>query len=254
MTLTTLPLVTLSQRWSQTLLALFSGFRAAPSQPFWPLRLCRQSWSTPMWSFSGTNGARTGDDRIGKRRRDERVWTMRLAALAGAVAGALLSTPVIAAGPPPRPLFLALGDSVAAGVGAQPPATQGVRPGAAPPARSGGAVRRRTGAWVPAGPPQLRRARGDNDNTARRPTPHGCQPHHAAPSHRHPDRRRPTDHARRRRQRRLTVRRPGLQQRPASAPSCATTISTVLGAVNTNFAAVLSGLRAAARPQHHHRP
>ena len=48
--------------------------------------------------------------------------TTRLAAVAGALVAAVLGTPAVAAAPPPRPLYLALGDSVAVGVGAQPPA------------------------------------------------------------------------------------------------------------------------------------
>lgn len=55
--------------------------------------------------------------------------TMRLAAVAGGLVTALLGTPAIAATPPPQPLYLALGDSVAVGVGAQPPATEGYVPG-----------------------------------------------------------------------------------------------------------------------------
>ena len=54
---------------------------------------------------------------------------MRAGAVAGALVAALLATPAMAAAAPPsRPLYLALGDSVAVGVGAQPPATEGYVP------------------------------------------------------------------------------------------------------------------------------
>ena len=145
------------------------------------------------------------------------VRTMRLAAVAGALVAALLGTPAMAAGPPPRPLYLALGDSVAAGVGAQPPATEGYVP----------ELHDLLAAEVPCGDGQALGCRLDLLNIAEpgattttlldRPTPQGRQPHHAAPSHRHPDRRRPTDHAGHRRQRRLRSDHPGLQQRPAGA-------------------------------------
>ena len=53
---------------------------------------------------------------------------MRLVAVAGAVVAALLTTTAMAAAPPSQPLYLALGDSVAAGAGAQPPTTEGYVP------------------------------------------------------------------------------------------------------------------------------
>jgi len=53
---------------------------------------------------------------------------MRLGAVAGALVAALVGMPASAAGPPPQGLYLALSDSVAAGVGAQPPATEGYVP------------------------------------------------------------------------------------------------------------------------------
>ena len=145
------------------------------------------------------------------------VRTMRLAAVAGALVAALLGTPAMAAAPPPRPLYLALGDSVAAGVGAQPPATEGYVP----------ELHDLLAAEVPCGDGQALGCRLDLLNIAEpgattttllaRPTPQGRQPHHAAQSHRHPDRRRPTDHAGHRRQRRLRADPPSLQQRPAGA-------------------------------------
>ena len=115
------------------------------------------------------------------------VRTMRLAAVAGALVAALLGTPAIAA-PPPRPLYLALGDSVAAGVGAQPPATEGYVP----------ELHGLLAAQVPCGDGQALGCRLDLLNIAvpgattttllDRPAPQGRQPDRAAPSHRHADR------------------------------------------------------------------
>ena len=173
--------------------------------------------------------------------------TMCLAAMAGALVAALLGAPATAAAPPPRPLYLAVGDSVAVGVGAQPPATEGYVP----------ELHHLLAAEVPCGDGLALGCRLDLLNVA--------EPGATT-----------TTLLARQLPRAITL----IEQRRATAtgiddvrlitldiggsdafgpilqacssgpeaPGCATTISTVLGAVNTNFRAILSGLREAAGP------
>lgn len=173
--------------------------------------------------------------------------TMCLAAMAGALVAALLGTPATAAAPPPRPLYLAVGDSVAVGVGAQPPATEGYVP----------ELHHLLTAEVPCGDGQALGCRLDLLNVA--------EPGATT-----------TTLLARQLPRAITL----IEQRRATAttiddvrlitldiggsdafgpilqacssgpeaPGCATTISTVLGAVDANFRAILSDLREAAGP------
>ena len=174
------------------------------------------------------------------------VRTMRLAAVTGALVAALLGTSAIAA-PPPRPIYLALGDSVAAGVGAQPPATKGYVP----------QLRDRLAAEVPCGNGQALACRLDLLNIAVPGATSTTLIDHQLP----------------RAVSLITQRRatatpiddvrvitldiggsdafdPILQACSSGreAPGCATTIATVLGAVAKNLRTILSGLRDAAGP------
>ena len=175
------------------------------------------------------------------------IRTMCLAAVAGALVAALLGTPAIAAAPPPRPLYLALGDSVAAGVGAQPPATEGYVP----------ELHHLLTAEVPCGDGQALACRLDLLNIAEpgattttllaRQLPRAIsliQQRRTTAT--------PIDDVRL-----ITLDIGGsdafgpILQACSSdpqAPGCATTISTVLGTVTTNLRAILSGLREAAGP------
>ena len=175
------------------------------------------------------------------------VRTMRLAAVAGALVAALLGTPAVAAGPPPRGLYLALGDSVAAGVGAQPPATEGYVP----------ELHHLLAAQVPCGDGQALGCRLDLLNIAEpgattttllaRQLPRAIsliQQRRTTAT--------PIDDVRL-----ITLDIGGsdafgpILQACSSdpqAPGCATTISTVLGTVTTNLRGILSGLREAAGP------
>ena len=174
------------------------------------------------------------------------VRTMRLAAVAGALVAALLGTPAAAA-VSPQPLYLALGDSVAAGVGAQPPATEGYVP----------ELHHRLAAEVPCGNGQSLGCQLDLLNIAEpgattttllaRQLPRAIsliEQRRATAT--------PIDDVRL-----ITLDIGGSDafgpiiqacSSDPQAPGCATTISTVLGAVTTNIRAILSGLRAAAGP------
>ena len=174
------------------------------------------------------------------------VRTMRLAAVAGALVAALLGTPAIAA-PPPRPLYLALGDSVAAGVGAQPPATEGYVP----------ELHDLLAAQVPCGDGHALGCRLDLLNIAvpgatTRTLIDDQLPRAVSLIAQRRVTATPIDDVRL-----ITLDIGGsdafgpILQACSSdpqAPGCATTISTVLGAVTTNFRAILSGLREAAGP------
>jgi lysophospholipase L1-like esterase len=175
------------------------------------------------------------------------VRTMGLAAMAGALVAVLLGTPAVAADPPPRPLYLALGDSVAVGVGAQPPATEGYVP----------ELHHLLAAEMTCGDGQALGCRLDLLNIAEpgattttllaRQLPRAIsliEQRKATAT--------PIDDVRL-----ITLDIGGsdafgpILQACSSdpqAPGCATTISTVLGAVNTNLRAILSGLREAAGP------
>jgi lysophospholipase L1-like esterase len=171
---------------------------------------------------------------------------MRLGAVAGALVAALLATPAMAAAPS-RPLYLALGDSVAAGVGAQPPATEGYVP----------ELHDLLAAEVPCGNGQALGCRLDLLNIAEpgattttllaRQLPSAVSiitQRRATPT--------PVDDVRL-----ITLDIGGndafgpILQACGSdpqAPGCATTISTVLGAVAVNYRTILSRLRDAAGP------
>ena len=175
------------------------------------------------------------------------VRRMRLAAMAGALAAVLLGTPAVATAPPPRPLYLALGDSVAVGVGAQPPATKGYVP----------ELHHLLAAEMTCGDGQALGCRLDLLNIAEpgattttllaRQLPRAIsliEQRKATAT--------PIDDVRL-----ITLDIGGsdafgpILQACSSdpqAPGCASTISTVLGAVNTNLRAILSGLREAAGP------
>jgi lysophospholipase L1-like esterase len=172
---------------------------------------------------------------------------MRLAGVAGVLVAALLGTPAVAAGPPTRPLYLALGDSVAAGVGAQPPATEGYVP----------ELHDLLAAEVPCGDGRALGCRLDLLNIAvpgatttkliadQLPTALSVITARRATAS-------PIDDVRL-----ITldiggndVFGPILQacSSDPQTPGCATTISTVLGAVAMNFQTILSKLREAAGP------
>jgi len=175
------------------------------------------------------------------------VRTMRLAAVAGALVAVLLGTPAVAAGPPPRGLYLALGASVAAGVGAQPPATEGYVP----------ELHHLLAAEVTCGDGQALGCQLDLLNIAEpgattttllaRQLPRAISlitQRRATAT--------PIDDVRL-----ITLDIGGsdafgpILQACSSDPQaagCATTISTVLGTVTTNLAAILSGLREATGP------
>ena len=175
------------------------------------------------------------------------VRTMRLAAVAGALVAALLGTPAIAAGPPPRALYLALGDSVAAGVGAQPPATEGYVP----------ELHDLLAAEVPCGGGRALGCRLDLLNIAEPGATTTTLLARQLPTAvslitQRRDTATPIDDVRL-----ITLDIGGndafgpiLQacSNDPQAPGCATTISTVLGAVDTNFRTILSKLREAAGP------
>ncbi len=173
------------------------------------------------------------------------IRTMCLATVAGALVAALLGTPAIAAAPPPRPLYLALGDSVAAGVGAQPPATEGYVP----------ELHHLLAAEVPCSDGPALGCRLDLLNVAEpgattttllaRQLPRAIsliKQRRATAT--------PIDDVRV-----ITLDIGGSDafgpiiqacSSDPQAPGCATTISTVLGTVTTNLRAILSGLRAVA--------
>ena len=175
------------------------------------------------------------------------VRTMRLAAVAGALVAALLGAPAVAAGPPPRGLYLALGDSVAAGVGAQPPATEGYVP----------ELHDLLTAEVPCGGGQAPVCRLDLLNIAEPGATTttllaGQLPRAVSLITQRRATATPIDDVRL-----ITLDIGGSDafgpiiqacSSDPQAPSCATTISTVLGAVTTNLATILSGLRKAAGP------
>ena len=173
------------------------------------------------------------------------VRTMRLAAVTGALVAALLGTPATAATPPPRPLYLALGDSVAAGVGAQPPATQGYVP----------ELHDLLTAEVTCGNGQALGCRLDLVNIAEPGATTTTLLARQLPSAVSLITQRRTTATPIDDVRLITLDiggsdafGPVLQacSSDPQAPSCATTISTVLGAVTTNFQTILSGLREAA--------
>ena len=175
------------------------------------------------------------------------VQTMCLAAVAGALITALLGTPAIASAPPPPPLYLALGDSVAAGVGAQSPATVGYVP----------ELHHLLAAEVPCGDGQALGCRLDLLNIAEPGATTttllaGQLPRALSLITQRRATATPIDDVRL-----ITLDIGGSDafgpiiqacSSDPQAPGCATTISTILGGVATNFATILSRLREAAGP------
>jgi lysophospholipase L1-like esterase len=175
------------------------------------------------------------------------ILTMCLAAVAGALVAALLGGPAIAAPPPPPPLYLALGDSVAAGVGAQPPATEGYVP----------QLHELLAAEVPCGDGQALGCRLELINTAEPGATTTTLLARQLPRAISLIQQRKTTTTAIDDVRLITLDIGGsdafgpILQACSSdpqAPSCATTITTVLGAVATNLREILSGLRVAAGP------
>lgn len=174
--------------------------------------------------------------------------TMRLAAVAGALVAAVLGTPAVAAAPPPRPLYLALGDSVAVGVGAQPPATEGYVP----------ELHELLAAEVPCGEGQTLGCRLDLLNIAvpgatTNTLLTGQLPRAVTLIAQRRATATPTDDVRL-----ITLDIGGSDafgpiiqacSGDPQASGCATTISTVLGVVSTNYRTILSELREAAGPE-----
>jgi len=174
------------------------------------------------------------------------ILTMRLAAVAGMLIAALLGTPATAA-LPSGPLYLALGDSVAAGVGAHPPATEGYVP----------ELHQLLAAEVPCGVGQALGCRLDLRNFAEPGATTttllaGQLPRAVSLIKQRKATATPIDDVRL-----ITLDIGGSDafgpiiqacSSDPQAPGCATAISTVLGAVATNFATILSGLRKAAGP------
>lgn len=174
--------------------------------------------------------------------------TMRLAAVAGALVAAVLGTPAVAAAPPPRPLYLALGDSVAVGVGAQPPATEGYVP----------ELHELLATEVPCGEGQTLGCRLDLLNIAvpgatTNTLLTGQLPRAVTLIAQRRATATPTDDVRL-----ITLDIGGSDafgpiiqacSGDPQASGCATTISTVLGVVSTNYRTILSELREAAGPE-----